>query len=94
MINPKAKRSIFLLFLIIFFGAVCGSILSQFVSTIMPEGVVKEFFLSSHSFGWGANQNNWVDLSAIRFKTGLYVDISIASIIGMIVSWYFLRYFK
>ena len=94
MINPKAKRSFFLLFLILFFGAVCGSILSQFVSTIMPEGVVKEFFLSSHSFGWGANENNWADLGVIRFKTGFYVDISIASIIGMIVSWYFLRYFK
>ena len=94
MIKPQAKRSIFLLFLILFFGAVCGSILSLFVGNVFPEGVVKEFFLSSQSFGWGANENNWVDLFVIRFKTGFYVDISVASIIGMIVSWYFLRYFK
>jgi len=94
VIKPQAKRSFFLLFLILFFGAVCGSILSQFVGNVFPEGVVKEFFLSSQSFGWGANENNWVDLFVIRFKTGFYVDISVASIIGMIVSWYFLRYFK
>ena len=94
MIKPQAKRSFFLLFLILFFGAVCGSILSQFVGNVFPEGVVKEFFLSSQSFGWGANENNWMDLFVIRFKTGFYVDISVASIIGMIVSWYFLRYFK
>ena len=94
MINPKGKRSIFLLFLILFFGAVCGSIISQFVSNVIPDGVVKEFFLSSQSFGWGANENNWVDFFVVRFKTGFYVDISVASIIGIVVSWYFLRYFK
>ena len=94
MINPKSKRSIYILFIILFFGAICGSILSQFVSSVIPDGVVREFFLSSQSFGWGANENNWVDLGVLRFKSGFYVDISIASIIGMMVSWYFLRYFK
>jgi hypothetical protein len=94
MIKPQAKRSLFLLFLILFIGAICGSILSQFVGVLFPEGVVKDFFLSSHSFGWGANENNWVNFFVIRFKTGFYVDISITSILGMLVSWYFLRFFK
>lgn len=94
MIKPQAKRSFFLLFLILFFGAVCGSILSQFIGNVFPEGVVKEFFLSSEAFGWGKDADNWANLGVIRFKTGFYVDISVASIIGMIVSWYFLRYFK
>jgi len=94
MIKPQAKRSIFFIFLVLFFGAVCGSILSQFVANVIPDGVVKDFFLSSQSFGWGANENNWIDFFVIRFKTGFYVDISISSILGLLVSWYFLRYFK
>ena len=55
---------------------------------------MRDFFLSSQSFGWGANENNWVDFFVIRIKTGFYVDISISSILGLLISWYFLRYFK
>jgi hypothetical protein len=29
-----------------------------------------------------------------RFKTGLFLDISVTSILGLGVAWYFLRYFK
>ena len=27
-------------------------------------------------------------------KTGLFIDISVVSLLGMIIAWYFLRYFK
>ena len=30
----------------------------------------------------------------IRFKSGFYIDISVLSLIGMMISWYFLRYFR
>ena len=43
--------------------------------------------------GWGSS-DNWVDLNIIRFKSGFYIDISVLSLIGMLVSWYFLRYFR
>ena len=46
------------------------------------------------SFGWGANENNWVQLGFLRFKTGLYLDVSILSSLGILISWYILRYFK
>tara|TARA_Y100000588_G_C13613676_1_gene652307 strand:- start:21 stop:188 length:168 start_codon:yes stop_codon:yes gene_type:complete len=55
---------------------------------------VKDFFLNSIPFGWGAAENNWVNFYVIRFKTGFFVDISVASAIGMTASWYFLRYFR
>ena len=88
------KRSIGFIFLVLFFGVIIGSILSQVIGTFFPEGVVKDFFLTSNSIGWGINPNNWIDLFVIRIKTGFFVDISVVSILGMGISWYLLRYFK
>ena len=88
------KRSIGFIFLILFIGIVMSSILAQFIGTFFPEGVVKDFFLSSKSIGWGVKSDNWVDLSIMRFKTGMFVDISVVSFLGVMISWYFLRYFK
>jgi len=92
--ESSQKRSISFIFLILFFGVIIGSILSQFIGAFFPPGVVKEFFLTSTSIGWGIHPENWVDLFVIRFKTGFFIDISVVSIIGLGISWYFLRYFK
>ena len=92
--KSNQKRSIGFIFLILFFGIVAGSMLSQFIGAFFPDGVVKDFFLTSNSIGWGINPNNWIDLYVIRLKTGFFVDISVVSILGMGISWYFLRYFK
>ena len=80
--------------MVIFFGIITGSILSQLVGGMLPVGVVRDFFLTSRSIGWGIQPDNWVDLFVIRFKTGLFIDISVVSILGMAIAWYFLRYFK
>ena len=88
------KRSISFIFLVLLFGVIAGSILSQFIGALFPDGVVKDFFLTSNSIGLCINPNNWIDLFVIRIKTGFFVDISVVSILGMGVSWYYLRYFK
>ena len=87
-------RSFSFIFLVLIFGVIVGSIISQFIGAFMPGGVVKDFFLTSNSIGWGIKPDNWIDLFVIRFKTGLFVDISVVSILGLGISWYFLRYFK
>ena len=92
--KSSQKRSISFIFLVLFFGVISGSILSQFIGAFFPLGVVKDFFLTSTSIGWGIHADNWIDLFVIRFKTGFIVDISVVSILGMGISWYFLRYFK
>ena len=88
------RRSLGFILLILFFGAIIGSILSQLIGGVFPEGVVRDFFLTSHSIGWGFQPGNWVDLYVLRFKTGLFVDISVVSLLGIATSWYFLRYFR
>ena len=92
--KKEHSRSIKYIFLIIFFGAIMGSILSQIIGAILPLGVVKDFFLNSISIGWGIKPDNWIDLYVIRFKMGMFVDVSVASAFGMSIAWYFLRYFK
>ena len=87
------KRSIAIIFLMLFFGCILGTALSQLFSMILPEGVVKEFFMQSLSIGWG-NSSAWIDLNIIKFKTGFYIKVSALSLIGMSISWYFLRYFR
>ena len=92
--ESNRKRSISFIFLVLFFGVISGSILSQFIGAFFPPGVVKDFFLTSNSIGWGIRPDNWIDLFVIRFKMGLFIDISVVSILGIGISWYFLRYFK
>ena len=92
--QTNQKRNMTFIFLVLFIGIVTSSILSQLIGGILPEGVVKDFFLTSRSIGWGIQPNNWVDLFVVRFKTGLFIDISVVSFLGIAITWYFLRYFK
>ena len=71
-----------------------GTIMSMLIGSLLPEGTVRDFFMLTKSLGWGANENNWVQLGFLRFKTGLYLDVSILSSLGILISWYILRYFK
>ena len=87
------KRSMAIIFFILFFGCIIGTALSQLFGAILPEGVVKDFLLNSTAIGWGSS-NEWIDFNVIKFKTGFYINISVVSLIGMIISWYFLRYFR
>ena len=76
--KSSPKRSLSFICIILFFGVILGSILSQFIGALFPDGVVKDFFLTSNSIGWGSSVNNWLDLWVIRIKTGFFVDISVA----------------
>ena len=88
------NKSFKFVFSILLVGMLIGTMISLFISFFIPEGVVKNFFLLSKSFGFGATENNWVDFGFLRFKLGFFFDISVVSILGLFVSWYLLRYFK
>ena len=88
------KNSILFIFIVLIIGMLIGTVFSMLASAVIPEGVIRDFFLIKKSIGWGATSNNWVELGFFRFKTGLFLDMSILSIFGFFVSWYLLRYFK
>jgi len=88
------NKSIIFIFIVILLGCIIGTALSLFIGLIIPDGVVKDFFVLSRSFGFGHNANNWINLGPLRFKLGFFFDVSIVSLFGVFISWYILRYFK
>jgi len=89
------SNSILYVFVVLIIGMLLGTILSLLVSELVPnETNVFKFLTNTKAIGWGADNNSWVQLGFMRFRTGFYIEVSVLSIIGFFVSWYFLRYFK
>ena len=93
------KRSIALIVLGLFTGAVIGGVLGNILGLLLPEGVVKDFFLISVSFDLGGLVGKEtgviiLDLKIITLKFGLAMNMNFTSIIGLTTAYYILRYFR
>ena len=93
------KRSIGIVVLILFFGTMLGTLLGEFLGWILPDSVVREFFLRSVDFsleGLSSDGSGVISLDFIMFSIqfGLQLTFNFTSIIGLAVSYYFLRYFR
>ena len=85
------KRTVKFIFLILFFGVISGTAISMLLGFILPDGVVKDFFLMYQDLGW---QRTTLNLGVIKITTGFIFSISVCSLLGLFISWYFLRYFR
>lgn len=93
------KRSLALIALTLFIGAMAGTLTGELLGWILPEGVVKDFFLTSVTFdlaGLAGDESGVIVLNLIMFtlKFGLTLKINFTSIIGIAGAYYFLRYFR
>ncbi len=93
------KRSIFFVFIVLLVGAMAGTLIGELMGWILPEGVVKDFFLTSVSFdlaGLVGDESGVIVLNLIMFtlKFGLSLKINFTSILGLAGAYYFLRYFR
>tara|TARA_Y100001960_G_C13934466_1_gene476087 strand:+ start:220 stop:507 length:288 start_codon:yes stop_codon:yes gene_type:complete len=93
------NRDISLIVIGLFTGAIIGGVIGNILVWALPEGVVKDFFLTSLTFDIGSSFGNEIgvivlDLSIIVFKFGLAIDFNFTSIIGLATSYYILRYFR
>ncbi len=78
-------------------GALIGSLLGNFFGWILPEGVVKDFFLIGVSFdlaGLVGSESGVITLNLIiiTIKFGLSVAFNFTSLIGLATAYYFLRF--
>ncbi len=89
--NEYQKRSIGIIFLTLILGAAMGTILGDLLAIGLPEGVVKQFFLQSVS--WGLSPMT-VDFIVITLTVGFRLKFSVTSIIGLAAVYYFLRYLR
>jgi hypothetical protein len=80
-------------------GAMIGSLLGNLLGWILPEGVVKDFFLLGVSFdlaGLVGDESGVIviNLIIVTFKFGLSIALNFTSLIGLATAYYFLRYFR
>ncbi len=89
--RQSIRRPLWFVLVVILIGSAVATALSQFIGLVVPEGVVRDFFLTTLPLGWDPFTLN---LQIITFTIGFAVDISVISLLGMSIAWYFLRYFK
>ena len=93
------KRKIHFIVLSLFVGAIFGGVVGNIFSLVLPESVVKDFFLTSITFDLGGLVNNdigvfIIDLKVIVLKLGLSMSFNFTSVIGIAVAYYILRYLR
>ena len=93
------KRSLSIIVLILFFGTLFGTLLGELLGWILPDSVVREFFLKSINFNLGSVVGKEtgvvsLDLVMLTIKFGLNLTFNFTSIIGFATAYYFLRYFR
>jgi hypothetical protein len=92
------SRSFGLIFLVLFFGSMTGSLL-EILGLLLPPGVVKDFFLTSIYFdlaGIFGNAKGVISIDLLMFvlKFGLEITINFTSIIGLAAAFYLLRFYR
>ena len=88
------SRSIRLILLISFFGCLIGTILNKIFIFILPKDtIISRFFIDSTTI-IALPKNFEINLGIIKTGFSFQFEIGVLSIIGILVSWYFLRYFR
>ena len=94
------NRDISLIALGLLTGAIIGGVIGNLMGWMLPEGVVKDFFLTSFNLDMGSglagNENGVIviDLKIITLKFGLALSLNFTSVIGLATSYYILRFFR
>ena len=93
------KRKIHIIVISLFVGAIFGGVFGNLFSLILPEGVVKDFFLTSINFDLGGLVGGEsgvliINLKVIILKFGLSMSFNFTSVIGIAIAYYILRYLR
>ena len=80
-----------ILVLILFLGILIGSALGELIGYILPDGVVKDFFLISVDAGI---KPTTIDLNLIKFTLGFTFKLNVLGIVGVIISAYILKWYR
>ncbi|MBD3386264.1 DUF4321 domain-containing protein [candidate division KSB1 bacterium] len=84
------KHTLGWIILAILLGALIGSVFGQILGLILPDGVVKDFFLRSVDFGFGPLD---IDFVMISLTLGLYIKFNITGVLGIVLAAYILRWY-
>jgi hypothetical protein len=71
-------------------GMLVGSTIGEILGMILPEGVVKDFFLKS--IRWGIDPLT-VDIVVLTFTIGFSFKLNIISVLGIMLAVYIFRWY-
>jgi hypothetical protein len=74
---------------VIFLGALIGSVLGEIAAYLIPEGVVKDFFLKSAAASFDTGT---ISIIIITVSLGLSFKLNIMGVIGILIAAYALRW--
>jgi len=86
----KQRKSVGAVLLILIFGALIGSTLGEVIGMVLPDGVIKEFFIKSIKLGFDAGT---LDLELISLTFGFRIKLNIISILGIALAAHILRWY-
>lgn len=83
------KKSLAYILIILFIGALIGSVLGEVIAYVLPDGVVKQFFVKSATASIGPGTLNIVILT---LTLGFSIKVNVMGIIGILIAAYVLRW--
>ena len=94
------NRDVSLIALGLLTGAIIGGVIGNLMGWMLPEGVVKDFFLTSFDLdigsGFAGNESGVIiiDLKIVTLRFGLALSLNFTSVIGLATAYYILRFFR
>ncbi len=80
----KARDNAAILFVVMLFGALIGSVLGEMLGLLMPEGLAEKVLTRSVAFG--LDPPGRVDLKVLTFTLGFSFRINLISILGIFLA--------
>ena len=84
------KKSLGIILSVIFIGSIIGSAVGELIALIIPEGVVKQFFLRSVTIGFDPVN---VNLGLLNITLGFNFILNIIGVLGIAFAAYLLRWY-
>jgi len=84
------QKRIGILIVMVVFGMIVGTALGEAIAVLLPEGVVKEFFLRSVLASVGPGTLNLV---AFSITFGMSFKVNVMAVLGMILAAYMFRWY-
>ncbi len=92
--DPR-RRNIKVITLMIFSGAIIGTVFGDVAAALLPESVIRDFFvLAFDTSNYGLSEPFTLDLRIFTLTFGLTLKVNFMGVVGMGVAYYLLRYYR
>ena len=86
----RSRKTFGKVLLVILLSALFGTLLGELLGLVLPDGVVKEFFVRSWSPEFGPAT---LDLVIFSITFGLSLKVNISGAIGILIAIYLLKWY-